>query len=96
MKVSFIIGLVIAIIANLIGFFLNDYTITLKIAGVIVGGAFIVVGILNGTFVSGDMFRNNFLNETEEDKNNKMKIIKYALFLSMPNLLSIIVLLIIK
>jgi hypothetical protein len=92
--VSFIIGLVFAIIANLIGFFLNDYTITLKIAGVIVAGAFIIAGILNGTFVSGDMYRNNFLSETEEDRNNKMKIIKCMLVLSIPNLLSIIILLI--
>jgi hypothetical protein len=89
--VSFIIGLVFAIIANLIGFLLNDYTITLKITGVIVGGAFIVAGILNGTFVSGDMYRNNFLNETEEDRNNKMRIIKYALVLSIPSILSIII-----
>lgn len=91
---SFIIGVFFAIIANLIGFFLNDYTITLKIAGVIVAGAFIVAGILNGTFVSGDMYRNNFLSETEDDRNNKMKIIKYMLVLSIPNLLSIIILLI--
>lgn len=91
---SFIIGVFFAIIANLIGFFLNDYTITLKIAGVIVAGAFIVAGILNGTFISGDMYRNNFLSETEDDRNNKMKIIKYMFVLSIPNLLSIIILLI--
>ncbi|WP_160688152.1 DUF5316 domain-containing protein [Clostridium sp. C2-6-12] len=96
MKASFIIGLFFVIIANLIGFFLNDYTITLKITGIIVAGAFIVAGILNGSFISGEMYRNNFLSETKDDRNNKMKIIKYVLLFSIPNLLSIIVLLIIK
>ena len=68
MKLSFLIGLVIAIVAHLIGFLLND------------------------TFISGDRYRANYIGETKDDRDKKMKIIKYALFLSIPNIISIIIL----
>jgi len=92
LKLSFLIGLVIAIVAHLIGFLLNDYNITLKITGFIVVGSFLVSGILKGTFISGDRYRANYIGETKDDRDKKMKIIKYALFLSIPNIISIIIL----
>lgn len=93
MKSSFLIGLVIAIAAHLIGFLLNDYNLTLKITGFVVIGSFVISGILNGTFISGDRYRANSLSETKEDRDRKMKIIKYLLFLSIPNgIISIVIL----
>ena len=68
----FLIGIVIAIVANLIGFLLNDYNITLKITGFVVGGSFLISGILNGTFISGDRYRANLMGETKDDRDKKM------------------------
>ena len=54
LRLSFFIGLVIAIIAVLIGRLLMNYEITLKITGFISAGCIIICGILNGSFVSGE------------------------------------------
>lgn len=96
MKLPFLIGLVIAIVANLIGFLLNDYSITLKIAGFIVVGSFLISGILNGTFISADRYGENYIGKTKEDRDKKIKIIKYALFLSIPNVIISIIILSLK
>ena len=96
LKLPFLIGLVIAIVANLIGFLLNDYNITLKITGFVVGGSFIISGILNGTFISGDRYRANLIGETKDDRDKKMKIIKYALFISIPNIIIFIIIFALK
>ena len=92
----FLIGIVIAIVANLIGFLLNDYNITLKITGFVVGGSFLISGILNGTFISGDRYRANLISETKDERDKKMKIIKYAVFISIPNVIILIVIFALK
>ena len=92
----FLIGIVIAIVANLIGFLLNDYNITLKITGFVVGGSFLISGILNGTFISGDRYRANLISETKDERDKKMKIIKYAVFVSIPNIIIFIVIFALK
>lgn len=92
----FLIGIVIAIVANLIGFLLNDYNITLKITGFVVGGSFLISGILNGTFISGDRYRANLISETKDERDKKMKIIKYAVFISIPNVIIFIVIFALK
>lgn len=96
LKLPFLIGLAIAIIANLIGFLLNDYNITFKITGFVVAGSFLISGILNGTFISGDRYRANLVGETKDDRDKKMKIIKYAVFVSIPNVIIFIVLFALK
>jgi len=88
-----LIGAVIAIGAHLIGFILNDYNITLNITGFVVVGSFVISGILNGTFISGDRYRVNYQNETKEDRDKKMKIIAYFLSLSIPNIIVCIIIL---
>lgn len=96
MKFSFLIGLIIAIIACFIGLLLNDYNITLKITGYTVVVAFIITGILNGSFINGDAYRANFLSERKSDRDRKAKIINYVLVLSIPNIIIAIVILAIK
>ncbi|NFO48410.1 hypothetical protein FDB40_16105 [Clostridium botulinum] len=56
----FLIGSAIVIIGYLIGVSLNDWNIILKISEFIVVGCFVLSGILNGTFISGDRFRVNY------------------------------------
>jgi accessory gene regulator protein AgrB len=94
LKSSFLIGSIIAIVAHLIGFLLNDYNITLKVTGFVVIGSFVIAGILNGTFISGDRYRANALIERKEERDKKMKITGYLLSISIPNvIISIIILL---
>lgn len=87
MKLSFSIGLVIVIVAFLIGFLSSDFRITLKITGFTVAGCFVISGILNGSVVNGDIYRSNYLSETKEDRDNKMTITKHLLFLSIPSII---------
>lgn len=68
MKSSFFMGIAIALAAYLIGFLSNNYNVTLKITGFVVIVSFFIAGILNGTFISGDRYRANFMNETKEDR----------------------------
>lgn len=96
MKTPFFVGLVIAIIAHMIGFLLNDWNITLKITEVIVIGCFLMGGALNGTFISGDRFRANYLSETESDRNKRIKSSNYLLILSIPSLIISIILVALK
>ena len=93
LKLSFLIGSMIAIVAHLIGFLSNDYNVTLKITGFVVVGSFVISGILNGTFINGDRYRANYLIERKDDRDKKMKITKYLLVLAIPNvIISIIIL----
>lgn len=110
MKVSFLIGSVVAIIGYLIGFLLNDWNVILKITACIVIGSIIIFGILNGTFVminffimsnklggtfiSGDRWANNDKNETKFDGDRKLKISKHLLFISIPNVIVTIIILV--
>lgn len=91
MKLSFFIGLVISILAILIGFLLNDYNITFTISGVLSTVGLIIAGILNGTFISGDIYRANLLSETKEDNIKKTKIVNYLLLLICPNIIVVII-----
>jgi len=92
LKLSFFIGLVIGIIALLTGFILGNYNITIKITGFVIVVTIAISGILNGSFVSGDRYRANFLSETKEDRDKKMEIIKFLLVLSAPNIVIFIIL----
>ncbi|OOM78026.1 DUF5316 domain-containing protein [Clostridium sp. BL-8] len=96
MKLSFFIGVLVAIVAHTIGVVLNDYNITLKIFGVICIGSFILSGILSGTFISGDRYRANSLSETKEDKNRRMKIVNKLILLSIPSLIDAVAIVILK
>lgn len=87
MKVSFFIGVIISILAMLIGFLSNDYNITFKITGILSVIGLIIAGILNGTFISGDRYRANLLSGTKEDNNRKIKIVNYLLLLVSPNII---------
>ncbi len=92
MKLSFLIGLAVAIVALLMGFILNNYSISLKITGTVAVGSLILSGILNGSFINGDAYRVNYLSETKEDRDKKGRIIKYLLLLSIPNAIESLIL----
>ena len=92
MKLSFFIGSIIGIIALLMGFLLGDYNVTIKITGFVIVAAIAISGILNGSFVSGDRYRDNYLSETKESRDKKAEIIKYLLVLSIPNIVIFVVL----
>ncbi len=91
MKLTFFIGVFIAIVVNAIGFVLNDYNITLKIFGVICLGSCISSGILSGAFISGDRYRANSFNETKDDKVRRMKIVNKLILLSIPSFIDAMV-----
>jgi len=90
---AFFIGLVIAIIALLIGCLLKDYNITLKITGIVSISCIVICGILNGSFISGDRYRDNYISETKNDRNKKIKIVNNLLLVLMSNaIVSILIL----
>ena len=96
MRVSFFIGLVIAIIALLIGCLLKDYNITLKITGIVSVSCIVICGILNGSFISGDRYRDNYISETKDDRNKKIKIVNNLLLVLMFNAIVSILILMFK
>lgn len=93
---SFFIGLVITSIALLTGYLLNDYNITFKITGFVSALCITICGILNGSFVNGDRYRDNYKSETKDDRNKKIKIINYLLLVLIPNAVASIIILIFK
>ncbi|NRY59446.1 DUF5316 domain-containing protein [Clostridium beijerinckii] len=93
MKVSFTIGLIIAIVAYILGFLMNDYNIALKISGFLSAFCIVICGILNGSFVSGDKYLANYLSEGKDDKNRKTKIVNYLLIILIPNIVVCIIVL---
>jgi len=96
LRVSFFIGLVIAIIALLIGCLLKDYNITLKITGIVSVSCIVICGILNGSFISGDRYRDNYISETKDDRNKKIKIVNNLLLVLMSNAIVSILILMFK
>ena len=93
---SFFIGLVIAIIALLIGCLLKDYNITLKITGIVSVSCIVICGILNGSFISGNRYRDNYISETKDDRNKKIKIVNNLLLVLMSNAIVSILILMFK
>ncbi len=91
MKLSLSIGFIVSMLAVLIGFLLKDYNITFKITGGISVISLIILGILNGTFISGDKYRTNLLSETKEESNKKMRISGYLLLFTIPNVVVAII-----
>lgn len=91
LKASFFIGLLVCISAILIGFMLNDYNIAFKITGIVSVACLIIVGILNGAFISGDKYRFNLFSETKEDNNKKAKITYRLLLLAFYNIVVTII-----
>lgn len=54
----------------------------------LLGGIFIVVSILmSGALANGDRIRANFATETQENRNDRNRIMKNALLLALPNMI---------
>ena len=56
----------------------------------------IICGILNGSFISGDRYRDNYISETKDDRNKKIKIVKNLLLVLMSNAIVSILILMFK
>lgn len=96
LKISFIIGLIITLVALVIGTLLKNYNITLQITGFVSVGCIIISGLLNGSFVSGDRYRANYLSETKNDRDKKSKIINHLLLVLIPNIIVAVMILILN
>lgn len=86
------VGILIAIVAVLIGVVTGDWSLFMKI----IGGAAIIPlllsGIFVGAFVNGDQIRANFHTETKGDRKSRHKWVTRFLLISAPNLTLLIVL----
>ena len=80
----------------MIGLIFNDWNLALKINGFIIIGCVVLSGILNASFIRGDQFKANYLTETKTNRDNKMKISKYLLSISLPNIIVCIILFIVN
>jgi hypothetical protein len=87
LKISFGVGIITTIIGLLIGLFLKDWLLTVKVCGYIGGGCFALICLINGVFISGDRSRGNYLSETENDRKEKGQMTKYLLTMSVPNII---------
>ena len=97
MKKSIILGLIIMCSGIVIGIVLNNWMLTIKICGVIGLVCFCIVGILNGSFISGDRIRANSSIDTTEDKIQRSKITNFVIAVGLPNIImAVIVFLIIN
>jgi len=93
LKTSFIIGLIVAIVAYIAGLFMNDYNITLKISGFLSAFCIVICGILNGSFISGDKYLANYLSEGKDERNKRTKIVSNLLIILIPNIVVCIIVL---
>lgn len=73
-------GLLITIIAFVIGFFTENWSVFLKIVGL----AALIPGLLSGAFVSGDRNRANQYTEAKVDRIRKHKWMIRSLLISAP------------
>lgn len=87
MKISFGIGVITAIIGLLIGLMINDWSMTVKVCGYIGGGCLVLVGLLNGAFISGDRNRANYYMETKDTRQEKERVTNNLLVISVPNII---------
>ena len=94
---SVILGLIIAAVSIVVGKILSKWMLTIEISGVIGLICLCIAGLLNGSFISGDMNRANYSFDTEEDRNKKSRITNFLFAVGLPNIiLTIIVLLLNK
>jgi len=97
MKKSIILSLIIMLSGIAIGGFLNNWTLTIKICGLIGLATLFISGVINGTFVSGYRDRDNYSIDTMEDNLQKNKISNFAIAVGLPNIiLAVIVFIIIN
>lgn len=97
MKKPIILGFILMFISIFIGKILSNWMLTIKISGILGLICFVLVGALNGSFLSGDRNRANYVIDTKQDKIIKMKVTIFSLAVGLPNIiLAVIVFLLIK
>ena len=63
MKKTIILSLSIMCISIILGKVLNNWMLTIQISGIIGLVCFVIAGILNGAFISGDRLRSNYFTD---------------------------------
>jgi hypothetical protein len=89
------IGLLITIVAAIIGVETSDWDLFIKITGVAAIVPLLLSGLLSGAFVGGDRIRANFNTETKKDRKIRSKWVYRFLLISLPNICLLIILIII-
>lgn len=92
MKVRyFSVGVAIAIVVGIIAFILNDWSLLIKVSGII--GAISILGsaIFTGILGSGDRIRANYTNEEDEDRKVRQGLSSNLLLVGLPSIAMILV-----
>jgi len=92
LKKSFLLGIACTFIGVLIGLFLRDWSMTMKICGYIGFGCLILAGVFEGSFLSGDRSRANYSSETKDDRNERRGLAASLSIVAVPNILAAILL----
>lgn len=92
MKKTIILSLSMMCISIFWGKILNNWMLTIQISGIIGLVCFVIAGILNGTFISGDRLRSNYSTDKKEDRIRRSKITNFVLIVGSPNFILAVVL----
>lgn len=87
MRKAFLLGIICVFISALIGLFLRDWYMTMKICGYIGLGCLLLGGIFQGSYLSGGGIRGNYANESKEDRDQREGIASSLFIISVPNCL---------
>lgn len=89
------VGLFIMVIAFGNRFYSGDWDLALKIIGISAVVPLLLAGLLTGALVGGDENRANYHAEVKQDKDIKDSWVKKLVFISVPNAIFMLALLII-
>ncbi|WP_102027737.1 DUF5316 family protein [Salirhabdus sp. Marseille-P4669] len=87
------VGVIITLVALVIGTTTGDWVLFLKLIGIAALIPLLLSGLLSGAMVDGDRNRANYHTETKVDRQSKNKWVIRLLLISTPNLILLIVLL---
>lgn len=88
---AFFVGLGITLLALLVSFFSNDWTLLYKITGSIAVVVLVLCALFSGGFVDGDRLGRNLLSETKEDRKGRFLLTNRLLLIGLPNFLTAII-----
>ncbi|MCT2535333.1 DUF5316 domain-containing protein [Aquibacillus koreensis] len=86
------IGLLITLVAVVIGFVTGEWNLVVKIIGGAALVPLLLSGLATGAFVNGDRARANYHTETKEDRQQRNKWVGRLLLISIPNVVIFIAL----
>jgi len=84
-KKTIILSIIIMCISIILGKLMNNWMLTIEISVIIGLVSFVIAGILNGAFISGDRLRANSSIDKEGDKVVRSKITNFVLIIGSLN-----------